>query len=607
MAAILVAAVLATGRARAQDIHEPPAAASETGGSGEGGAVANGPAYSVRIVGDIDDKLRALLEESSQLRSLRDRPPASPAALRRRIADDVARFATVLRSEGYYAHRIESAVREDEQPAAVEIAVEPGPIFLLADYAIEYRPVPPAGEVPRELEDLDLRLGMPARARPLAAAKAKILTALADNGYPFAEVVEERFVADHSLYALSGRIVVATGPESRFGELRVSGLDRLHEDYLRRVVAWQPGERYDRRKVEALRRKLYDMDLFEAVSVTPAEAPDAEGRVAVEVSLSERAPRTVGVGAGYATDVGPSVRLFWEHRNLLGRQERLRLEGDASQPRQEASARLRKPNFLRLDQTWLNEATVAHEDSEAFKELSTRFFTGLERSFGAHWTVSLGPAIEFSRLHDNAGTDRFALLGLIGTATYDSRDNLLNPTEGAHVSVGAAPYLGAIAESTNFVSTEMSGASYFSLLGEDKLVLATRVRLGSIVGSEREDVPANKRFYSGGGGSVRGYEFRRLGPLDAGNDPIGGRSVLELSFELRTRFFDDIGIVPFIDGGQVYEDSLPDFNRELLWAAGLGFRYFTAIGPVRVDIARPINPRRVDEDFQLYFSVGQAF
>ena len=138
-------------------------------------------------------------------------------------------------------------------------------------------------------------------------------------------------------------------------------------------------------------------------------------------------------------------------------------------------------------------------------------------------------------------------------------------------------------------------------------MLSARTRIGSIIGQETDELPANKRFYSGGGGSVRGYEFQSIGPEDDKGDPTGGRSVLEVSGEVRLRVTEDIGLVPFIDGGTVSEQPFPDFDERFLWAGGLGLRYFTGIGPLRLDVAFPINGRDSDDIFQFYISLGQAF
>ena len=159
-----------------------------------------------------------------------------------------------------------------------------------------------------------------------------------------------------------------------------------------------------------------------------------------------------------------------------------------------------------------------------------------------------------------------------------------------------------------FLSSLAGGSAYYAIDSEARFILAGRGRVGSIVGESTEDVPANKRFYAGGGGSVRGYEFQSVGPLDNDDDPLGGRSLIAVGAELRTRITDSIGLVPFVDGGTVYDSSYPDFDETFRWAAGLGLRYFTGFGPIRLDVAVPLNKRDdIDDDFEIYISFGQAF
>jgi translocation and assembly module TamA len=185
----------------------------------------------------------------------------------------------------------------------------------------------------------------------------------------------------------------------------------------------------------------------------------------------------------------------------------------------------------------------------------------------------------------------------------------MNPTRGSRLWLGVAPYLTTGDDNNAFFAGETNISAYKSLHQEDRIVVAGRVRAGSILGESRAEIPASKRFYAGGGGSIRGYQFKKVGPLDDQNDPIGGRSVIELSAEARFRITERIGLVPFLDGGTVFTN--PDFTTEgddtIRWAAGLGGRYFTVIGPIRLDVAFPINKRDVDDDFQFYVSIGQAF
>jgi len=134
-----------------------------------------------------------------------------------------------------------------------------------------------------------------------------------------------------------------------------------------------------------------------------------------------------------------------------------------------------------------------------------------------------------------------------------------------------------------------------------------RAAAGSLTGENVRNIPASLRFYSGGGGSVRGYKYQSLGPHDRNGDPLGGLSFTDVSLEARFRITESFGIVPFVDGGMVYETTMPDWGRDLSWGVGLGFRYYTLIGPIRLDIATPLQDRDNNKAFQIYLSIGQAF
>lgn len=253
--------------------------------------------------------------------------------------------------------------------------------------------------------------------------------------------------------------------------------------------------------------------------------------------------------------------------------------------------------------------TVADQSTDAYDERGIAAEIGQERPLAGKWRGTFALAPEYKRIKDQAGTRRTTLLGLPLGVVRDSSDNPLDPTEGTRLSGTIAPYTGYVGSGreTSFLRLIAAGSIYQALDERRDFVAAGRLRLGTVVGETTTSLPADKRFYAGGGGSVRGYAFQELGPLDTDGDPLGGRSLVEVGAELRVRVSDDIGVVPFIEGGNVYDDAIPQLGRDLRWAAGLGVRYFTAIGPIRADIALPLNRRSTDDAYQFYISLGQAF
>jgi len=604
--ALFAAVVCATVAAAEQEQADEP--------SPEAPPADDGLTYELAITGEIEDGLAELLEGASQLAALKDRPPETLAGLERRSADDLARFQDVLRSEGFYAASLRHSIDQAASPVLVSVEVTPGPLYLLADYGVVYEGAPPPEPDPAaDLEPLGITIGMPGRAPPVAEAQRNLLRELANSGYPLAQVLDRRAVVDHGETTLSVTLTVYAGPRATFGPITVEGLTSVDEDYMLLLLPWQEGELYDQRQVEAARLALSDTALFSQIRFQKAEAPLDDGRLPITLALAEREKRSIGAGVSYSTSEGPGGEAFWEHRNLLGANERLRLSLAAAFIEQSLTATFRKPRFLRLDQALLADVSLTRSDTDAFQEESARGFIGLERRLSEIWTVSGGASAEVSFLTDEGEDDqdeddkeKFLLYGLPLTAVRDSRDDLLNATTGTTLKLGLTPYIGTLEENIAFLVSELGGSAYFAVDSEGRIVLAGRARLGSIVGEETDSIPATKRFYSGGG-SVRGYEFQSIGPLDAEDDPEGGRSVAEVGAEVRLRVTETIGVVPFVEGGIVGDEPFIDFSEDFLWAVGLGLRYYTAIGPVRLDVGFPINGRDRDDFFQFYVSLGQAF
>jgi len=566
--------------------------------------------YETRLTGEIEEPLRELLRRSSLLITLEDRPPVSLGGLERRAATDRERLRAALRSEGFYDSEVSYRIDAESRPVLVTLDVRTGPAYRISRYEIVYEDQVPEVDRPGVAGAVGVVPGTRARASEIVAAQRKLVGLLQERGYLFAEVKERRAVLEPSQETMSVTVTISPGPRVSFGELKIVGLTAVDEAYVRGIVPWRTGETYDVRRVEDFRRTLTATGLFDAVGITPARTAAEDGTVPLTLTLAERRHRSVGGGAGYSTSEGFSGYVFWEHRNLLGRDEDLRIELRGAEIEQRASALFGKPRFLRGDQTLLADVVFKREDTDAFEELSLRSGVAVERKLSDIWRVKLGVSAELSEITEKGDTRDFALLGLPSSAARDTRDNLLNPSKGTRLELSLTPYVGNPGAELAFLVASATGSAYVALDPGQRAILAGRARLGSILGEGRAEIPANKRFYAGGGGSVRGYEFQKVGPLDAGGDPTGGRSLVEVGVEARLRATESIGVVPFVDGGTVLAN--PDFTggdtAELLWAAGLGLRYYTRVGPLRLDVAVPLNRRQgVDDALQFYISIGQAF
>jgi translocation and assembly module TamA len=585
------------------------------GGNGDGpilplfGLGGDGVAYDVSIEGEIDPSLRDKLEAASQLLALREEAPASRAALRRRVAGDVDALGSVLRAEGYYGGAVVAETDLEADPVEILLKAAPGVRYGITKYDTVFVGGPEgAEELPRDGRDFGFVDGMPARGEDILAIEQALLDHLHRNGRPRAVLADRKAVVDHDAAAMTVMLQIDPGPRAVFGPLALDGLAKVEEDYVRYVLHWPEGEQWDERELDTVRRRLANTNLFRTIHVDPAEAVDGEGRLPVTATVEESKHRTLAAGINYSTDEEFGGELTWEHRNLFGRQERLRLSAEASAVRQQVAADLRKPHFLSRDLTFLANVTGRAQQTDAYDERTAAGFTGLEKRLGEVWTLGGGVSGEYSLIENDGVRSTYAIVGIPIHGGRDGTDDLLDPTEGTRVKLSATPYFATIEQDINFTVFEAEASAYLGLGKDNQVVPAVRVRTGVITGADTLDIPITKRFFAGGGGSIRGYEFQKAGPLDADGHPIGGRSVLETGFELRWRVTDSFGIVPFAEGGNVYDEQTPDFGEDLFWAAGLGFRYFTIAGPIRLDIAFPLNRRDgIDDEFQIYVSLGQAF
>ena len=584
-----------------------------------------------------DDPLLEVVRGASELVSLEDRPARTRATLQSRIETDEERLVRVLRAEGYYDGTVEIAVtdlpaasdpaetaggdetdevNEDDAaaqpPARVTITITPGPQYTLRTYQIDNaHPYKAPFPIDFGLDDLGIALGDPATGRAITAAQDDLLDMLGERGRPFAEVVDRIVIADHADAAVDVTLTVDAGPEASFGALEIEGLEDVDAALVRDRLEWVEGERYDEASVADTRTALAQLEVFSAVTIEPAEDwVNPDGTLPMRVRVTERPHRTIGGGISYSTTDGAGAQAYWRHRNLLGEAEQIELKLQGSQQLQQFSVDYRDISVFRDPRYALTaELNIGHESRRNFESRFVEGAVGMSYALDDELSFSGGIRAAFSDVdEEEAGKDRYLLVGLPLGVNYDLRDDSFNPTEGGLTRFAIEPLL--ITPDPNVVGlrTTLYQTGYWAPFEDDSVVLAGWGQFGSVFGSGSASLPADERFYVGGGGSVRGFAYQLAGDLDRDNDPLGGRSMVALGTEARFRFWDDYGLVAFVEGGRSYEGTLPTFNQPLFWGAGAGARYYTDFGPVRLDVAVPLNGRSgVDGSFQLYISFGQAF
>ncbi|GIL41814.1 autotransporter assembly complex protein TamA [Roseiterribacter gracilis] len=575
-------------------------------------------AYETKFHG-VDGELASAVESASRLKTLEDEDdnePPTEAALRRRADGDLERLERVLRSFGFYdaklTYRLEpdavaGAKLGDDVKRTVIVEIEPG-----APYHIKTLTIATDDNKRPPLDDrfpvgtFGVKVGDVAAAAPIVAQDEKITRIYQENGYPFAKIVDRTAIVDHADRSMELSVKIEPGSYALFGPALVGGLDRLDPAYVERRVTWAEGAPYDVRELEASRDALVDTSLFGSVQLKP-QAVLANGETPIIVDTTERLRRSVSAGAQYDSTNGISAKATWEHRNLFGGAEKLRLTAEFGQNLYGLTADYRKPDILRIKNLdAIASIAVTRELVDAYDSRRVKLFGGAEYKFSKQLSVGGGAQFERGRVDEKDRTRNYTLVGLPMFVKRDAADDLLNPTRGDRAQLTVTPYLPGVSKLPAFVQAKLNASWYRSFDDKGRYIFAV---FGAVAGSSGiglDDLPKDKRYYAGGGGSVRGYGYQKAGDFDQFGDPRGGLSSVEFGMEMRVKVTDTIGIVPFVDAGRAYPDSFPTFN-DLLPGAGIGARYYTPFGPVRFDIAVPLKKRSQDDAFQLYVSLGQAF
>ncbi len=570
--------------------------------------------YRTTIVGASGD-LADLLDKVSDLKTLEDRKPASEEALRRRADRDIAQLADAAHSLGYWDARFDYRIDAATKPQKVTVKVAPGPLYRVASLVVlgpDDRPL----AIPPAAAPLPLKPGDPARTAPVLAAQASLLTALGDSGHPFAKLDSRRVVIDRRSHTMAVTYKFSPGPAMRFGGVAIKGLKTLNPGYVERRLLWRHGAAYNAAKVDATRRGLIESGLFSTVRITPQPDPKRPGSALMAIDATERPHRTIGAGLGYNTSQGAAARIFWENRNLFGNAEYLKLSATGGQQVYGINANFRRPDALATDQDLLATAEIADETPSAYHSRRALATAGLERRFSRRVTggvllegekANVEELADLSTLTSAQHTQRYTLVGVPAYLKLDTTDNLLSPSRGWRAQLSVTPAHTFSSPNLNFVTNLLSASTYWPIGAEKRTILAGRVALGSLDGASLLQLPADQRIYVGGGGTIRPYGYQLAGPLAPNNQPIGGKSSLVMNFEARIKVTDTIGVVPFVDAGSYYETSLPQFGQRLLYGVGLGLRYYTPFGPLRLDLATPLYKRSADSWVQVYVSLGEAF
>ena len=545
------------------------------------------------------------------------REEAAPETLfdaRRQAERAAAIVSTVMESEGYYQAEVEPFA-EGQNTFSRGVRVTPGPLFIYASRRIAYIGATPDQTTVTELDTLlaPIETGVPARAQPVIETGDALVARLRAAGYPDAKSDPVDVLADAKTGTIEIEFRLRPGLRASFGKLAVSGLGETNPNFIAKLRPWKDGERVTPQRLDEFRGRLAETGLFASTSVRLDTTPSADGQTEatrdVVVELKERERRTIAIGASASTSDGYGLDAEWQLRNWSGWGDTVAITGQLATLERRIGASYRLPHIGKYGRILKLATEIEDFETDAFDQSGANVSATLEEQLSPRVRGSLGVEAGYASILDaqgratGAGRRDVYIISGTGTAEYVGVKDILDPVNGIRARVAIEP--GFTWGDTNIAFTKISGeASAYSDFGTKDFVGAVRGRIGTIAGPN--GAPPDRLFFAGGGGSVRGYEYQSLSPRDALGQLAGGRSLIEVSTEVRYRWTDTLGFVAFLDGGAAGSNVEPPIDS-MRFGTGIGLRYYTAFGPLRADIAVPLNKETGDADFQIYISIGQAF
>jgi len=581
--------------------------------------ILNPVVYSVSLLSG-DPALDEILRASSVLVKEQKTPASGTTGLVTRARIDQKRLLATLYGEAYYGGTVEIQINGqsiDEisldtnltgKPTNVVLTVQAGAKFVFA----QPRALSSSGSI--DLAEFGIVAGSAAKSTLILNAETRLIDKWKSDGYPFARIAKRTIEADHNTNQLDVFIQFEPGNKAAFGDISVTGNSTVNSAFIAEQADILIGQPYSPKQVARATRRLQEVGVFDSVVVSTAEQPSADGSVEVTIEVSERKPRTIGIGVTAGNFEGFGVEGFWKHRNLFGNAESLRAEASIGRIGQggfndlDAHTALVffKPNAIGPATSFEAKTSFDIINSNAFTKTSGKVEVSLSNDLRDDLTVKGGLAAEYAIVDNGIATTNTSFLYMPFALTYDTRDSTLDPTNGWYASLLAEPTF-AYPSYATFVKTSFNASTYYSIDQDNRFVLAGKVGAGTIWGTDISNVPTDRRFFAGGSGSIRGYGFQMAGPLTPGGKPQGGLSFMQASIEARYKVTDDIGVVGFLDSGGAFTSNIPGQGGSFYTGYGVGIRYHTPIGPIRADIAFPLNKIAGQPQYGLYLGIGQAF
>jgi translocation and assembly module TamA len=551
-------------------------------------------------------ELIPFLSSASQLKSLQKKHASSLGALRHRADLDIPVLLKVLQSLGYFEGQVRMQVEEQWPGAHVTVWIDPGPLYHIQTIYVDFEQkivLPESFQ-----EKLHSFEGAFAKTSLLMEIEQELLGFLKERGYPSSHLADKKIVVDGREKTISALFYVCPGKIRYFGPSTISGLLAVHPHFIDLKKEWAAGELYDQRKVKATQQALIDCGLFHSVSIEPLTDKEESGEgVPLKIEVIESPPRTVHIGASYQTFFGPGITFGWEHRNIGGMGRKLHFQGDVTQKTHSGIATFSAPHFSKQNEQLLITAEAFHESIRAYTQKAYNLSGGIEKRVGKKvlWKIlSKTERIDVTATPEN-GT--FYLLSFPFYIRWSNVNDVVNPSKGSTAEYFATPTLSLLPSSPSFIQ-KISYNFYYPLIGKERLTLAQKITLGSLSHKKKSSIPIPIRFFGGSEEDLRGYNYYTISPIKNGK-LVGGFSEFFYTLEARFRILKSLGLIHFWDVGNVYPHSLPFYKDSTLFlSTGVGIRYFSYVGPLRVDVGFPLRRRpEWDRPYRILLSVGQTF
>jgi translocation and assembly module TamA len=583
--------------------------------------------YAVTLTPTGNAALDQALHDSSTLVTLQSTGAVGPFGLVARAQQDVGRLQAVLGSFGYYQGQV--MMKLDGHPAdepdlpdllasapaapplPVTVAFTTGPLFHLGKVDID-------GTVPQAARDaMKLAPGDPAVAADVLAAQGRILTALRDAGYALAKSGEPIAILHTDQTTLDIAFPVTSGPRVDIGKITIAGLQEVNASFAERQLTLHEGEQFSPAAIEAARSDLSSLGVFGSVRAIAGTELDSEGRLPITFQVSERQRHQVSATVGYSTDLGAELSVSWLDRNLFGNAEQLRLTASATgggsaqkQPGYSVAGQFIKPSYPWRDTSVQADLGAVDQYLQAYDRKAVTGDLLLNYKISPHWTATGGINGEQAQITQEGMTDNYTLAGIPLTLKYDDTNSLFDATHGVRAIAQVTPTQSFSGKPGTFVLSQITASTYLDMSSRwdqpGRSVVALRGIVGKAFGVGQFGLPPDQRLYAGGSATVRGFKYQSVGPQFPDGNPEGGTALSAGTVEYRQRILDNYGFAAFVDAGQVAANGNP-FGSNYHIGVGVGARYYTSIGPIRVDFAVPVNKEPGGDSFELYIGIGQAF